>query len=280
MKTGVKHLKPTSPGRRFKKVSGFGEITRAKPEKSLTEGKPCRKSGRNNLGRITVRRLGGGHKKRYRIIDFKRDKEGIPARVESIEYDPNRTARIALLCYLDGHRSYILAPNGLKVNDVVSSGPEADILPGNNLALKNIPLGTLMHNVELRPYRGGQIARSAGTYAQLIAKDGDYAHVKLCSGEVRKIRSQCRATIGTVGNAGHFNLRIGKAGASRWLGHRPKVRGVVMNPVDHPHGGGEGKSSGGRHPVSPWGVPTKGYKTRDKKKLSSKYIVRSRKKQR
>jgi large subunit ribosomal protein L2 len=276
MNIGIKTYKPTSPGRRFQTVSSFAEITKDKPEKSLT--KPLKKSGgRNNNGRITCRHRGGGHKRKYRIIDFKRDKTAVPAKVESIEYDPNRSARIALLCYLDGERRYILAPEGLKLGEILVSGPEAEIKPGNALPLRNIPVGTVIHNIELRRHRGGQLARGAGTYAQLLAKEGDYAHVKLASGEVRLIRQECMATIGQVGNADHENISLGKAGRRRWLGRRPKVRGVAMNPVDHPLGGGEGKSAGGRHPVTPWGKPTKGYKTRKKHKLSSKYILKRRK---
>ncbi len=276
MQIGIKKYKPTSPGRRFQSVSTFKEVTRDKPEKSLT--KALNKSGgRNNNGRITCRHRGGGHKRRYRVIDFKRDKIAIPAKVESIEYDPNRSARIALLCHVDGERRYIIAPDGLKVNDVLTSGPEAEIKPGNTLPLQNIPAGTFIHNVELRRYRGGQLVRGAGAFAQLVAKEGDYAHVKLPSGEVRLIRQECVATIGQVGNSSHEKVSIGKAGRNRWLGRRPKVRGVAMNPVDHPLGGGEGKAAGGRHPVTPWGKPTKGYKTRKKHKLSDKYIIKRRK---
>jgi len=252
------------------------EITRTEPEKSLTL--PIRKTGgRNCYGRITARYRGGGHKRRYRIIDFKRNKIGIPAKVEAIEYDPNRSARIALLCYRDGERRYILAPEGIRVGDTVMSGPEAEIRPGNALPLENIPIGTFIHNIELYPGRGGQLVRSAGAYAQLMAKEGEYAHVKLASGEVRLIRLECMATVGQVGNVVHENISLGKAGRARWLGRRPRVRGVAMNPIDHPLGGGEGKSSGGRHPVTPWGKPTKGYKTRKKNKYSDKYIIKRRK---
>jgi large subunit ribosomal protein L2 len=276
MESGIKRYKPTSPGRRFQTVSTFAEITKEKPDKSLT--RPLKKSGgRNNNGRITSRHRGGGHKRKYRIIDFKREKFTVPAKVESIEYDPNRSARIALLCYVDGERRYILMPEGLKVGDILTSGPEAEIRPGNALPLQNIPVGTFIHNIELKRHHGGQLVRGAGTFAQLLAKEGDYAHVKLRSGEVRLIRQECMATIGQVGNAAHENLSIGKAGRKRWLGCRPKVRGVAMNPVDHPHGGGEGKTAGGRHPVTPWGVPTKGFKTRKKKRASNKYIVKRRK---
>jgi large subunit ribosomal protein L2 len=249
-------------------------VTRSKPEKSLI--KAVKKSGgRNAHGRITSRHIGGGNKKHYRIIDFKRDKTGIPAKVASIEYDPNRSARIALLHYADGEKRYILAPLNLSVNDTVMAGPDADIKPGNTLPLSNIPLGTYIHNIELRMGKGGQIVRSAGTFAQLMAKENRYALVKLPSGEVRMVLLSCRATVGQLGNVVHENISIGKAGRRRWLGRRPKVRGVAMNPVDHPMGGGEGRSSGGRHPCSPWGMPTKGYKTRKNKRTSS-YIVKKR----
>ncbi|WP_029459043.1 50S ribosomal protein L2 [Solidesulfovibrio alcoholivorans] len=271
----IRKLKPTSAGRRFQTVSTFEEITRTEPEKSLVEGLP-RASGRNCYGRITSRRRGGGNKRLYRIIDFKRDKFDVPAKVFSVEYDPNRSARIALLHYADGEKRYILAPVGISVGDTVTSGDAADIKPGNALALKKIPVGTLLHNIELNPGKGGQICRAAGTYAQLVAKEGKYALLRLPSGEVRNILASCLATIGQVGNVMHENISIGKAGRNRWLGNRPKVRGVAMNPVDHPLGGGEGKSSGGRHPVTPWGKPTKGYKTRNKKKPSSKLIVKRR----
>ncbi len=270
----VKRVNPTSPGRRFQTYSGFEEITNTEPEKSLI--KILKKSGgRNNRGRITSRRRGGGHKRYYRIIDFKRDKDGIPAKVASIEYDPNRSARIALLHYADGEKRYILAPVNLKVGDSVMSGPDADIKPGNALPLSNIPLGTHIHNIELKLGKGGQIVRSAGTYAQLMAKEDRYALIKLPSGEVRMVLLRCKATVGQLGNVNHENLSMGKAGRTRWLGRRPKVRGVAMNPVDHPMGGGEGRSSGGRHPCSPWGWPTKGYRTR-KNKLTDKYIVKRR----
>jgi large subunit ribosomal protein L2 len=266
--------KPTSPGRRFQTASDFAEITRSEPEKSLV--KPLKKSGgRNCYGRVTTRHRGGGHKRRYRIIDFKRNKLEVPAKVASIEYDPNRTVHIALLHYLDGEKRYILAPQDLQVGDMVVSSGEADIKPGNSLPLKNIPAGSLVHNVELKPGKGGQLARAAGTAAQLMAKEGKQAHLKLPSGEVRMVSLDCRATIGQLGNAEQENVSLGKAGRRRWQGKRPRVRGVAMNPVDHPMGGGEGKSSGGRHPVTPWGVPTKGYKTR-KPKDSDRYIIKHR----
>ncbi|NOY46518.1 50S ribosomal protein L2 [Deferrisoma camini] len=271
----IKRFRPTSAGRRFMTVSAFDEITRSEPEKSLL--RPLKKSGgRNNLGRVTCRHIGGGHKRRYRVIDFKRDKRGIPARVTSIEYDPNRSARVALLTYADGEKRYILAPKDLKVGDPIQAGPGSEIRPGNALPLSDIPLGTLVHNVELKPGKGGQIVRSAGTYAQLLAKEGDYATLRLPSGEVRRVRMECYATVGQVGNEDHENIKLGKAGRSRWLGIRPTVRGVAMNPVDHPHGGGEGRTSGGRHPVTPWGVPTKGKKTR-KNRTSDPFIIRRRK---
>jgi len=272
----VKKVKATSPGRRFQAYSDFEELTSVSPEKSLLRVQ--RKSGgRNVFGRITCRHRGGGHRRHYRIIDFKRDKTGIPAKVASIEYDPNRSARIALLNYADGEKRYILAPLNLSAGDTVMSGADADIKPGNSLPLKNIPLGTHIHNIELRLGKGGQIVRSAGTYAQLMAKEDHYALVKLPSGEVRMVLLTCHATIGQLGNVMHENISLGKAGRSRWLGKRPKVRGVAMNPVDHPMGGGEGRSSGGRHPCSPWGMPSKGYKTRSKRK-SSQYIVKHRSK--
>ncbi len=270
----LKTYKPTSPGRRFQTGSTFEEITKAKPEKSLV--KPLKKTGgRNNLGRITSRHIGGGHKRKFRVVDFRRNKINIPAKVAAIEYDPSRSARIALLHYSDGEKKYILAPLGLKVGDTVISGEKEDIKTGNTIPLKNIPLGSLIHNLELKIGKGGQMIRSAGSYGQLMAKEGSYAQVRLPSGEVRRILMECKATIGQIGNIDHENLSIGKAGRTRWLGRRPKVRGVVMNPVDHPMGGGEGKSSGGRHPCTPWGVPTKGYKTR-KNRNSDKYIVKKR----
>ena len=270
----IKSYKPTSAGRRFQTCTTFEEITRNEPEKKLL--KPIKKSGgRNALGRVTGRHRGGGHKRRYRIIDFKRNKDGVPARVASIEYDPNRSSNIALLHYEDGEKRYILAPLGLKVGDKLISGEEVEIRTGNAASLKNIPLGTPIHNVEMHIGHGGQIARGAGSHAQLMAKEGKYAFVKLPSGEVRMVSLECKATIGQVGNLEYENQSIGKAGRNRWKGRRPRVRGVAMNPVDHPHGGGEGKSSGGRHPVTPWGVPTKGYKTRIKKS-SDKLIVKKR----
>jgi len=270
----IRRVKPTSPGRRFQAYSSFEEITKTKPEKQLL--KVLKKTGgRNAKGRITCRHRGGGHKRHYRVIDFKRDKIGIPAKVASIEYDPNRSARIALLHYVDGEKRYILAPMNLKIDDIVESSPDADIKPGNTLPLSNIPLGTQIHNIELRSGKGGQIVRSAGTYAQLMAKEDRYALIKLPSSEVRMVLINCTATVGQLGNATHENIDLGKAGRTRWLGRRPKVRGVAMNPVDHPMGGGEGRSSGGRHPCSPWGVPSKGYKTR-KNKSSDRLIVKKR----
>jgi large subunit ribosomal protein L2 len=270
----IKSYKPTSPGRRFTTTPGFEEITRSEPEKSLT--KPIkRKGGRNNNGRITTRHQGGGHKRLYRIIDFKRDKDAVPGRVASVEYDPNRSCRIALVVYADGEKRYILAPNKLQVGHMIEAGPEADIKVGNALPLKNIPVGTVVHNIELHIGRGGQIARSAGTSAQVMAKEGDYATLRLPSGEMRMIHLRCRATVGEIGNAEHENLSGGKAGRTRWMGIRPTVRGTTMNPVDHPHGGGEGSTTPGRHPVTPWGVPTLGHKTRGTK-ASDKYIIRRR----
>ena len=266
--------RPTSPGRRFQTGYDFTEITKSRPESGLTV--PLRKSGgRNNRGRITIRHRGGGHKRLYRIIDFKRDKLGVPATVAAIEYDPNRSARIALLHYADGEKRYILAAVGLQVGGRVEAGPKADIKPGNSLALAAIPLGTMVHNVELREGRGGQLGRSAGATIQLMAKEGDYALLKLPSGELRRVRLGCRATVGQVGNLEHENISYGKAGRIRWLGRRPKVRGIAMNPVDHPHGGGEGRSKG-NHPQTPWGKPTKGYKTRHNKR-TDRWIVQRRK---
>jgi large subunit ribosomal protein L2 len=270
----IKRVKPTSPGRRFQTYATFEEITKTTPEKGLL-GKIKKTGGRNSNGRITSRRRGGGHKRFYRIIDFKRDKDGIPATVASIEYDPNRSTRIALLNYADGEKRYILAPQQVGVGDSIMSGPEADIKPGNALPLTNIPLGTQIHNIELKLGKGGQIVRSAGTFAQLMAKEERYAMVKLPSGEVRMVLAKCKATIGQLGNVTHENRHLGKAGRSRWLGRRPKVRGVAMNPVDHPMGGGEGRSSGGRHPCTPWGQPTKGFRTR-KNKRTDRYIVKRR----
>ena len=274
---GVKKFSPTSPGRRFLTVQTFDELTTERPLKSLTESKK-RSGGRSSNGRITSWFRGGGHKRRYRIIDFKRDKEGVPAKVAAIEYDPNRSARIARLHYADGEKRYILQPTGLEVGATVVSSSTADILPGNCLPIESIPLGTVIHNVELKPGKGGQMARSAGASVQLVAKEGAYAHVKLPSGEVRKVRRSCRATIGQVGNLDHENITYGKAGRRRWLGRRPHNRGVTMNPVDHPHGGGEGRTAGGRHPSTPWGVPTKGYKTRNNKRTDGLIIRRRRQK--
>lgn len=273
----IKHYKPTTPSLRYRTGYTFDEITTDKPEKSLIKPNP-RTGGRNNRGRITCRHRGGGTKRHYRIIDFKRDKIGIPAKVATIEYDPNRTARIALLHYVDGEKRYILAPEGLQVGTKIMSSPEAEVTIGNALPLERIPLGSVIHNIELKKGRGGQIARSAGTYAQVVAKDGDYVHVKMPSNDVHLIRKECLATIGQVSNGDHSLIKIGKAGRTRWLGIRPTVRGVVMNPVDHPMGGGEGKSSGGRHPVSPWGKLAKGGKTRKTRKYSDNYIVKAVKK--
>jgi len=271
----IKKYKPTSPGRRGMTTSAFDEITKSTPEKSLLA--PLSKSGgRNNTGRITKRHTGGGHKRNYRIIDFKRDKRDVSAKVVGIEYDPNRSARIALISYADGEKRYILAPVGLTDGDMVITSDSADIKPGNAMSIRSIPLGTWVHNIELRLGKGGQLARSAGAYAMIAAKEGRYAQLKLPSGEVRLVLQDCMATVGQVGNTDHENIKIGKAGRNRWKGQRPQSRGVAMNPVDHPHGGGEGKSSGGRHPVTPWGVPTKGYKTRTNKR-TDRFIVRRRK---
>ena len=271
----IRKYKPTSAGRRFQTVQTFDEITETTPYKPLTE--PLSKSGgRNNRGRVTIWQRGGGHKRTYRVIDFKRDKKDVPGKVATVEYDPNRSARIALVSYADGDKRYILQPLGVKVGDTIVAGDKVDILPGNALPLKNIPLGTQLHNVELKPGKGGQIARGAGSSVQLIAKEGKYAALRLPSGEGRRILKECVATVGQVGNVDHENVTLGKAGRKRWLGRRPNVRGVAMNPVDHPLGGGEGSSAGGRHPVTPWGVPTKGYKTR-RKKPSDKFIQQRRK---
>jgi large subunit ribosomal protein L2 len=271
---GVKKYKPTSPGRRFATVSDFAEITRDAPEKSLTS--PLTKTGgRNSYGHKTSRHRGGGAKRLYRHIDFKRDKDGLPAKVAHIEYDPNRSARIALLHYRDGEKRYILCPADLSVGDIVESGPGVDVKAGNAMPLGTIPLGTMVHAVELKPGQGASIVRSAGTSGQIMAREGGFVHLRLPSGEVRKIHTDCRATVGVVGNAEHELIRIGKAGASRHRGIRPQTRGAAMNPVDHPHGGGEGKSKCGRHPVTPWGKPTLGYRTRNKKKHSGQYIVRT-----
>jgi len=274
---GIKAYKPTSPGRRQMTVLTFEEVTKKQPEKSLLA--PLKKkAGRNVYGRITVRHRGGGHKRRYRIIDFKRDKDGIPGKVAAIEYDPNRTAFIALIHYVDGEKRYIIAPHGLKVGDVIESGENVDIKVGNALPLKNIPVGTIVHNIELIPGKGGQLVRAAGAAAQLMAKEGDYVHIRMPSGEIRLINANCRATIGQVSNIDHENVKIGKAGRSRWLGRRPAVRGSAMNPVDHPHGGGEGKAPIGHPgPLTPWGKPALGYKTRKKGKASDKFIIKRRK---
>jgi large subunit ribosomal protein L2 len=270
----IKIYNPTSPAIRFKTTLNTKELSKERPLKRLTESKK-RISGRNNKGRLTIRHRGGGHKRLYRIIDFKRDKREIPAKVSAIEYDPNRSARIALLCYADGEKRYILAPDGLAVGTSVVAGESADILVGNALPLRNIPLGTTIHNIEMKKGKGGQLARSAGVAAQLVAKEAGYAQVKMPSGETRMIHLDCYATVGQVGNLNYENVSIGKAGRTRWMGIRPTVRGVVMNPVDHPHGGGEGKTSGGRNPVSPWGVPTKGYKTRSNKR-TQRFIIKRR----
>lgn len=277
---GIRNLKPNTPATRFYSISTFDEITKTTPEKSLLE--PLRKSGgRNNLGRVTSRHRGGGHKRMYRVIDFRREKLGIDAKVASIEYDPNRSARIALLQYVDGEKRYILAPDGVKVGETLRSGADSELKPGNALPLKNVPPGLFVHNIEVKPMKGGQFARSAGAYAQVAAREGDMVLLKLPSGEVRKFRGDCMATIGIVGNLDHENISLGKAGRSRWLGIRPMSRAMAKNPVDHPMGGGEGrsKSGGGRqHPVSPWGMPAKGYRTRKRHKESAKYIVARRKK--
>jgi len=268
--------KPTSPGRRHLVKVVNNDLHKGKPYAPLLESK-SKSGGRNNGGRITVRHIGGGHKQHYRLVDFKRNKDGIPAKVERLEYDPNRSANIALVLYADGERRYIIAPKGLKAGDSIVSGMDAPIATGNSMPMRSMPLGSVIHNIEMKPSKGAQIARSAGTYAQLIAKDGAYVTLRLRSGEMRKILADCRATFGEVGNAEHMLRRLGKAGANRWRGVRPTVRGVAMNPVDHPHGGGEGRTSGGRHPVSPWGTPAKGYKTR-KNKRTDKLIVRRRSK--
>ncbi len=270
----LKKFKPTTSSQRFKVISAFDELTTDKPEKSLLESKK-KSGGRNNYGRITSRHIGGGHKRKYRIIDFKRNKIGIAAKVVAIEYDPNRSANIALLSYIDGEKKYILAPDGISIGDFVEAGDNVDIQPGNCLPLINIPLGTIIHNIEMKIGKGAQMVRSAGTSAQLMAKEGNYVLVRLPSGEVRKFNKLCRACVGQVGNREHESQKLGKAGRTRWKGRRPHVRGVAMNPVDHPMGGGEGKSSGGRHPCTPWGYPTKGYKTR-RNKASDQYIVKKR----
>jgi large subunit ribosomal protein L2 len=271
----IKTYNPTSPSIRYKTGYSFDEITETKPYKPLTKGK-ISSGGRNNVGKLTARHRGGGHKRAFRDIDFRRVKDGIPAKVETIEYDPNRSARIALICYRDGSRAYILAPVGLSVNDIVQSGPGSDIKPGNALEIAQIPVGTIVHNVEYKIGGGGKIARTAGAYVQILGREGDYVILKMPSGEMRKVHGRCRASIGQVGNLEHENISIGKAGRSRWMGKRPHVRGVAMNPVDHPLGGGEGKSSGGRHPCSPWGQPAKGFKTRSNARTDA-FIVRRRK---
>lgn len=271
----LKKFKPYTPSRRGMSVADFSDITKKTPEKSLLEPNLVH-AGRNNQGQVTMRRRGGGHKRMYRRIDFRRDKIGIPGKVSAIEYDPNRTSRIALVTYVDGEKRYIIAPNGLKVGQTVFSGAEAEFEVGNCLPLGKIPLGTVVHNVELTPGKGGQLVRAAGGGCQLLAKEGDFVVLRLPSGEMRRVATNCRATIGAVGNEDHINISLGKAGRTRWLGRRPKVRGVAMNPIDHPHGGGEGRTSGGRHPVSPWGKPTKGYKTRQKKHRSNQFIIRRR----
>jgi large subunit ribosomal protein L2 len=271
----LKSFNPTTPSRRHMTVSTFEEITVSQPERSLV-APLTRKGGRNNQGKLSVRHQGGGHKRKYRIIDFKRNKDGVPGRVATIEYDPNRSANIALINYLDGEKRYILAPNGLKVGDTIVSGTDADIKVGNALPLQNIPVGTVIHNIEMKPGKGAQIVRSAGTAAQLMAKEGSYATLRVPSGEMRQVHILCRATIGQVGNLDHENINIGKAGRSRWLGIRPTVRGSVMNPVDHPHGGGEGRNPIGRNPVTPWGKPALGAKTRKKKNPSDRFIIKRR----
>ena len=271
----VKKFKPYTPSRREMSVSDFAEITKSTPEKALTVAHP-RRSGRNNQGRITMRRRGGGHKRHIRLVDYRREKDGIPGKVVGIEYDPNRTANVALISYVDGEKRYIIAPNRLEVGKVIMSGDSAEFEIGNAMAMERMPLGTMLHNVELTPGKGGQFARSAGNSCQLLAKEGRYVVLRMPSGEMRRVLGICRATIGVVGNEEHLNINLGKAGRSRWLGRRPKVRGVAMNPVDHPHGGGEGRTSGGRHPVSPWSVPTKGFRTRKKKNRSNQFIIRRR----
>ena len=272
---GIRQFKPVTPGTRFRIISDFEEITKKAPEESLLE--PLRsQGGRNNQGHVTTRYKGGGHKQMYRRVDFRRNKFGIAGKVAAIEYDPNRSARLALIHYVDGEKRYILHPRGLAVGDAITSGPGADIRLGNAVPLGEIPLGTTVHNVELKPGRGGQMARSAGASVQLMAKDGDMATLRLPSGEMRMVRAECRATVGTIGNSDHQNVKVGKAGRKRHMGVRPQTRGTAMNPVDHPHGGGEGSTTPGRHPVTPWGVPTLGYRTRPKNKPSDRYIVRGR----
>lgn len=272
---GTRKFKPTTPSRRFMSVSDFSDVTRSSPEKSLVVSL-SKSGGRNNRGRMTVRHRGGGHKRRYRVIDFKRNKEGVPGSVAGVEYDPNRSARIALIHFADGEKRYILAPNKLEVGATVITSDDADVQPGNCMHLHAVPLGTWVHNIELQIGKGGQLCRSAGSYAQVMAKEGEYVLLRLPSTELRRVHRRCRATIGQVGNTDHENQVVGKAGRSRWLGQRPKVRGTAMNPIDHPHGGGEGRAKG-RHPVTPWGKPTKGYKTRSRKNPSNKFIVKRRK---
>jgi large subunit ribosomal protein L2 len=272
----IKKYRPTTASRRFMSGLDFSDLTKKKPEKALLEPNP-KKSGRNNHGHITMRHRGGGHKRRYRVVDFRREKDGVPGKVTAIEYDPNRSARLALVTYADGEKRYIVAPSQLQVGMTLSSGSTAEYQVGNCLPLKNIPLGTVVHNVEMTPGKGGQIARAAGNGCQLLAKEGRFAALRLPSGEMRRVLLDCRAVIGQVGNEDHVNISLGKAGRTRWLGKRPKVRGVAMNPVDHPHGGGEGRTSGGRHPCTPWGVSTKGHKTRKRKNRSNQYIIRRRK---
>ena len=271
----TKRYSPATPGLRYLITPSFEDVTTDKPHRPLT-GPLKRTGGRNNLGRMTSRHMGGGHKRRYRIIDFRRNKLDVPGKVATIEYDPNRTARIALIQYTDGEKRYILAPNGMKVGDTIVASDAADIKPGNSLRLQAVPLGTFVHNIELKIGRGGQICRSAGCYAQVMAKEGKYVLLRLPSGELRQVLAECRSTIGQVGNLEHENEMLGKAGRARWLGYRPANRGTTMNPIDHPHGGGEGRTKGGRHPVTPWGKPTKGYKTRSKKKPSNRFIVKRR----
>ncbi|MEJ7607054.1 MAG: 50S ribosomal protein L2 [Bryobacteraceae bacterium] len=273
----IKTYSPVTPTRRFQSVVERSDITKQTPEKSLVVGKR-KTGGRNSFGRVTSRFIGGGHKQSIRLVDFKRDKAGVPAKVAAIEYDPNRSARLALLHYVDGEKRYILAPVGLEVGRIVASGPEADILVGDALPLRNIPPGTVVHNVELKPGKGGQMARSAGSQAQLVSRENEYALLKLPSGETRRVRVECMATVGQVGNVEHENVSLGKAGRTRWLGKRPHNRGVTMNPVDHPHGGGEGKTSGGRHPVTPWGIPTRGFKTRNTQRTDNMIVNRKAKK--
>ncbi len=273
----IKKHKPTTPSRRFMSTADFSELTKKDPEKALLTSNP-EKAGRNNHGHVTMRRRGGGHKKQYRIVDFRREKDGVPGKITALEYDPNRSARLALVVYADGEKRYIIAPAKLLVGMTIMSGPQAEYQIGNCMPLRNIPLGTVIHNVELLPGKGGQMARAAGNGCQLLAKEGRFAALRLPSGEMRRVLIDCRAVVGQVGNEDHSNISLGKAGRSRWLGNRPKVRGVAMNPVDHPHGGGEGRTSGGRHPVTPWGISTKGHKTRKKKNPSNSYIIRRRSK--